>query len=48
MMFLMVLPLPLVYVDDTTLFEIVDELATQAGGLNSDLNTFSEWADNGC
>ena len=45
MMFLMVLPLPLIYVDDTTLF---DELAAQAGGLNSDLNTFFEWADNGC
>ena len=28
--------LPLIYVDDTTLFKTFDEPAVQAGGLNSD------------
>ena len=37
--------LPLIYADDTTMFEIVDELAVSAGRLNSDLNKISEWAD---
>ena len=37
--------LPLIYADDTTLFEIVDEPAASAGRLNSDPNMISEWAD---
>ena len=37
--------LPLIYADDTTLFEIVDEPAVSAGRLNSDLNKISVWAD---
>lgn len=37
--------LPLIYTDDTTLFEIVDEPAVSVGRLNSDLNKISEWAD---
>ena len=34
--------LPLIYADDATPFEIVNE---PAGRLNSDLNKISEWAD---
>lgn len=34
--------LPLIYADDTTLFEVVEEPAVRAGGLNSDLYTISE------
>ena len=37
--------LPLIYANDTTLFETVDEPAVSAGRLNSDLNKISEWAD---
>ena len=37
--------LPLIYADDTTLFEIVDEPAASSGRLNSDPNMISEWAD---
>ena len=35
----------MIYADDTTMFEIVDEPAVSAGRLNSDLNKISEWAD---
>ena len=37
--------LPLIYADDTTLFEIVEDPAVSAGRLNSDLNKISVWAD---
>ena len=37
--------LPLIYADDTTLFEIVDDPAVSADRLNSDLNKISVWAD---
>lgn len=37
-------PLPLIYADDTTMFEIVDQSAISAGCLNSDSNNYSEWA----
>ena len=37
--------LPLIYADDTTLLEIVDDSAVSAGRLNSDLNKIAVWAD---
>ena len=37
--------LPLIYADDTTLFEIVDDPTVSAGHLNSDLNKIAVWAD---
>ena len=37
--------LPLIYADDTTLLEIVDDIAVSAGRLNSDLNKIAVWAD---
>ena len=37
--------LPLIYADDTTLLEIVDDPAVSAGRLNSDLNKIAVWAD---
>ena len=37
--------LPLIYADDTTPLEIVDEPAISAGRLNSDLNKIAVWAD---
>ena len=37
--------LPLIYADDTTLLEIVDDTAVSAGRLNSDLNKIAVWAD---
>ena len=37
--------LPLIYVHDTTLLEIVDDTAVSAGRLNSDLNEIAVWAD---
>ena len=37
--------LPLIYADDTTLLEIVDDTAVAAGRLNSDLNKIAVWAD---
>ena len=37
--------LPLIYADDTTLLEIVDDTAVSAGHLNSDLNKIAVWAD---
>ena len=35
--------LPLIYADDTTLLEIVDDTAVSAGRLNSDLNKIAVW-----
>ena len=37
--------LPLIYADDTTLLEIVDDPVVSAGRLNSDLHKISVWAD---
>ena len=37
--------LPLIYADDTTLIEIVDDPAVSAGRLNPDLNKIALWAD---
>ena len=37
--------LPLIYADDTTLLEIVDDSAVSAGRLNSDLNKIAVWFD---
>ena len=37
--------LPLIYADDTTLLEIVDDPAVSAGRLSSDLNKIAVWAD---
>ena len=37
--------LSLIYTDDTTLLEIVDNPAVSAGRLNSDLNNIAVWAD---
>ena len=37
--------LPLIYADDTTLLEIVDDTAVSAGHLNSDLNKIAVLAD---
>ena len=37
--------LPLIYADDTTLLEIVDDPAVSAGRLNSDLNKIAVWAE---
>ena len=37
--------LPLIYADDTTLLEIVDDPVVSAGRLNSDLHKISAWAD---
>ena len=37
--------LPLIYADDTTLLEIVDEPLVSDGRLNSDLNKIAVWAD---
>ena len=37
--------LPLIYANDTTLLEIVDDTAVSAGRLNSDLNKIAVWAD---
>ena len=37
--------LPLIYADDTTILEIVDDTAVSAGRLNSDLNKIAVWAD---
>ena len=36
---------PLIYADDTTLLEIVDDPAVSAGRLNTDLNKIAVWAD---
>ena len=35
----------MIYADDTTLLEIVDDPAVSAGRLNSDLNKIAVWAD---
>lgn len=37
--------LPLNYVHDTTLFQVVDKPAVSAGRLNYDLNKTSDWAE---
>ena len=37
--------LPLMYADNTTLLEIVDDPVVSAGRLNSDLNKIALWAD---
>ena len=37
--------LPLMYADDTTLLDIVDDPVVSAGHLNSDLNKIAVWAD---
>lgn len=37
--------LPLIYADDTTLLQIVDDPAASADRLNSDLNKIAVWAD---
>ena len=37
--------LPLIYADDTTLLEIVDDTTVSAGRLNFDLNKIAVWAD---
>ena len=37
--------LPLIYADDTTLLETVDDTAVSAGRLNSDWNKIAVWAD---
>ena len=37
--------LPLIYADDTTLLEIVDDPAVSSDRLNSDLNKIAVWAD---
>ena len=37
--------LPLIYADDTTLLEIVDDPVISAGRLNSDLNKIAVWPD---
>ena len=41
----LVASLPLIYANDTTLLEIVDDPAVSADRLNSDLNKIAVWAD---
>ena len=37
--------MPFVYVDDTTIFEVVDDPIASVEKLNSDLVKISEWSD---